>query len=126
MKLDNRKEHILDFIVRDYIATAQPVSSGRMALKRVLDSSSATLRNIMLELDEEGFLFQPHTSAGRAPTEKGYRYFIENLMEIGQPEAEIRDRLDKIIGHMELEMDRAFEDFSKTIAGHLKLFSGIG
>src|SRR3989344_828150 len=80
MKLDSRKEHILDFIIRDYIETAQPVSSGRVASKKVLDSSPATLRNIMLELDEDGFLYQPHTSAGRAPTEKGYRYFIDNLI----------------------------------------------
>jgi len=80
MKLDSRKEHILDFIIRDYIETAQPVSSGRVAAKKVLDSSPATLRNIMLELDEDGFLYQPHTSAGRAPTERGYRYFIDNLI----------------------------------------------
>src|SRR3989344_4641344 len=80
MKLDSRKEHILDFIIRDYIETAQPVSSGRVAAKKVLDSSPATWRNFMLELDEDGFLYQPHTSAGRAPTERGYRYFIDNLI----------------------------------------------
>ena len=126
MRLDARKEDILSFIVRDYIGTAIPVSSGRLFTKKALKASPATIRSIMQELDEEGLLYQPHTSAGRAPTENGYRYFVENLMSLGQPEAEIRDRLDKIIGHMEFEMDRAFEDFSKTIAGHLKLFSGIG
>jgi transcriptional regulator of heat shock response len=79
MRLNEKKEHILDFIVRDYIDTAIPVSSGKMASRKVLGSSSATLRNLMLELDEDGFLFQPHTSAGRAPTEKGYRYFVDNI-----------------------------------------------
>ncbi|MDP2668318.1 MAG: hypothetical protein Q8P07_00570 [bacterium] len=125
MKLDNRKEHILDFIVRDYIATAQPVSSGRMASRRVLDSSPATLRNIMLELDENGFLFQPHTSAGRAPTEKGYRYFIDNLMETGDPAHEVRQELDEVLDDFFEASEQMFEGLSRALAKHLRLFSGI-
>lgn len=84
MRLDERQEHILDFIVRDFIETASPVSSSRVSgnlhKKQTFAGSPATIRNIMLELDGAGFLYQPHTSAGRAPTEKGYRYFVENLI----------------------------------------------
>ena len=76
MMLDSRKEHILDFIVRDFVRTAIPVSSGRVSDKKAIGGgiagspagSPATIRNIMLELDEEGYLYQPHTSAGRAPS----------------------------------------------------------
>lgn len=123
--LDQRKEDILGFIVRDFIGTAFPVSSSRVSTG-LNKGSPATVRNIMLELDERGYLCQPHTSAGRAPTEKGYRYFIEHLMSVRAPETEIRERLDKIIESMEREEDSAFEELSKVMAGHLKLFSGIG
>ncbi len=126
MRLDKRKEHILDFIVRDYIEMAQPVSSGRVYSKRVLDSSPATLRNIMLELDEDGFLYQPHISAGRTPTEKGYRYFIENLMEIESPAVDVRRDLDGIMEDFFGREDNAFNELSRILARHLKLFSGFG
>ncbi len=78
--LDERQEHILDFVIRDYIKTAVPVSSLRVAKKGKCEGSSATIRNIMMDLDGEGYLYQPHTSAGRAPTEKAYRYFVDNLL----------------------------------------------
>lgn len=130
MKLEARKEHILDFIVRDFIRTASPVSSGRiserLSKKPDLAGSPATIRNIMLGLDDDGYLYQPHTSAGRAPTDKGYRYFVDNLMSVREPAHEIRMELDKIIEKMEREMDSAFSEISKTLAGHLGLFSGAG
>ncbi len=127
MKLDSRKEDVLGFVVRDYIGTAFPVSSGRIAAYKATGARSpATIRSVMLELNDAGYLYQPHTSAGRAPTEKGYRYFIEHLMSVRQPEAEIRERLDKIIESMGREADLAFEELSRVMAGHLKLFSGIG
>lgn len=116
----------MDFIVRDYVRTAFPVSSGRISAHKAIDASPATIRNVMLELDGENYLYQPHTSAGRAPTEKGYRYFIENLMSVRTPEVEICERLDKIIQEIELETDSVFEELSRAMAGHLKLFSGIG
>lgn len=130
MKLDSRKEHILDFIVRDFVRTAIPVSSGRVSEKKAiggsLAGSPATIRNIMLELDEDGYLYKPHTSAGRAPTEKGYRYFVDNLMETRAPEAGIMDAIDEILENLEDEADFAFDNLSRAISGHLKLFSGIG
>lgn len=130
MILNSRKEHILDFIVRDFVRTAIPISSGRVSEKKVIGDgiagSPATIRNIMLELDEEGYLYQPHTSAGRVPTEQGYRYFVDNLMEARVPEPEIRYRIDEILESLGDEADFVFDNLSRAISGHLKLFSGIG
>jgi heat-inducible transcriptional repressor len=79
--LDERKTAILRAIVQEYIATAQPVGSGHVAAIAGLQVSSATVRNEMAVLEQEGYLVQPHTSAGRIPTDKGYRYFVDHLTE---------------------------------------------
>ncbi|MFQ5945114.1 MAG: heat-inducible transcriptional repressor HrcA [Anaerolineae bacterium] len=79
--LTDRKERILAFVVRDHIATAAPVGSLVLAGRPGLEVSSATIRKELARLEGEGYLSQPHTSAGRVPTEKGYRYFVRNLME---------------------------------------------
>ncbi len=77
--LDDRKASILRAVVQEYIETAQPVGSGRIAAAPGVDVSSATVRNEMATLETDGFLVQPHTSAGRIPTEKGYRYFVDSI-----------------------------------------------
>jgi heat-inducible transcriptional repressor len=78
--LTDRQRLILALIVRDYIENAQPVGSKILVDRYNLDFSSATVRNEMLALSELGYLRQPHTSAGRVPTEEGYRYFVRQLM----------------------------------------------
>lgn len=78
--LSERQKLILALVIRDYIETAQPVGSKRLMEQYNLDVSSATIRNEMVALTEKGFLRQPHTSAGREPTEAGYRYFVRQLM----------------------------------------------
>jgi heat-inducible transcriptional repressor len=77
--LDERKAAILRAVVEEYIDTAQPVGSGHVAKAPGVDVSSATVRNEMAGLEAEGYLRQPHTSAGRVPTEKGYRFFVDHL-----------------------------------------------
>jgi len=79
--LTARQESILRAIVEDYIRTATPVSSEVLARDYDLRVSSATIRNDMAELEEQGYISQPHPSAGRMPTEAGYRYFVARLME---------------------------------------------
>lgn len=81
-KLTERQQKILELIVKEYVNNSKPVSSKILARK--LGLSSATLRNEMMELEENGYLQKPHTSAGRIPTEKGYRLFIKSLG--GRPE----------------------------------------
>lgn len=77
--ISERQEKLLDFLVREYISTAEPVSS--LALKKVtdLDISAATIRNDLQELTEEGYITQPHTSAGRIPTQKAYKHIADKL-----------------------------------------------
>ena len=77
--LDERKAAILRAVVQEYIETAQPVGSGHVARSPGVNVSPATVRNEMAALEQEGFLQQPHTSAGRVPTDKGYRFFVDSL-----------------------------------------------
>ncbi len=79
--LTERQKTILDLVVRGYIVTAVPVGSRALVGQPELNVSSATIRYEMASLEEAGYLTHPHTSAGRMPTEKGYRYFVEHLME---------------------------------------------
>jgi heat-inducible transcriptional repressor len=78
--LTERQKLILALVIRDYIETVQPVGSQRLVDQYNLDVSSATVRNELLALTEKGYLRQPHTSAGRVPTEEGYRYFVRQIM----------------------------------------------
>jgi len=79
--LDARKKNVLLAIVQDYIATAEPVGSRTIARKYKLGVSPATIRNEMADLEEMGFIEQPHTSAGRVPSDRGYRYYVDHLMK---------------------------------------------
>jgi heat-inducible transcriptional repressor len=90
-KLTERQEFLLGLIVREYVETVQPVGSKNLVDRYRLNFSSATTRNDMLALTEEGYVRQPHTSAGRIPTEDGYRYFVQRLLgETEMPTAEKR------------------------------------
>jgi len=82
MALDERKLEVLRAIVQDYVATNEPVGSKALADRHQLGVSPATVRNDMAVLEEEGYIAQPHTSAGRVPTDKGYRLFVDRLSEV--------------------------------------------
>lgn len=79
--LNDRKKQILQAIIEEYIQTAEPVSSNAIVQKYNLDYSSATVRNEMASLEKEGFLDKPHTSAGRIPSAKGYRFYVDELLK---------------------------------------------
>ncbi len=106
MSLDNRKKNILKAIIDDYIATAEPVGSKSLVSKFHFNVSPATVRNEMAELEELGYLEQPHTSSGRIPSDKGYRAYVDSLMQvedISGDEADkirhcLRDSLDELTG----------------------------
>ena len=95
--LKNRSSRILATVVREYIHTGEPVASVVIARRGALGVSAATIRNVLARLEEEGFVRQPHTSAGRVPTDRGYRFYVDLLLENrrggGRPEVEnaIRD-----------------------------------
>lgn len=93
--LSERQKTLLLLIIRDYIDSAQPIGSKRLAEHYHLNLSSATIRNEMAALTEMGYLRQPHTSAGRVPTEEGYRYFVSEMMQ----DAELPESVQHTISH---------------------------
>ncbi len=88
MSLGERKSRILQAIVQDYVQTTKPVGSERLIELHTLGCKSATVRNEMAELAEQGYIVQPHTSAGRIPTDQGYRYYVDSLMPAAALEPE--------------------------------------
>src|SRR3954467_2827398 len=80
--LDDRKLDVLRAIVEDYVSTNEPVGSKTLVDRHQLGVSSATVRNDMATLEEEGYITQPHTSAGRVRTDKGYRLFVDRLSSV--------------------------------------------
>ncbi len=102
-ELDKRKKKLLQAIVEEYIETAEPVSSNNLV--KELECSSATIRNEMAELEKTGFIEKPHTSAGRVPSQKGYRYYVDELIrddKLSRKEMElIKDRLETKVNDLE-------------------------
>src|SRR5438477_12838098 len=94
-ELDQRAKQLLGAVVREYIATAEPISSAQLVRGYRLDLSPATVRNELAELERLGLLTHPHTSAGRIPTDLGYRFFIESLM----PRATLRPDEEVTVSH---------------------------
>lgn len=115
--LDERKTAILRAVVQEYIGTGQPVGSTHIASSNDINVSSATVRNEMAVLEQEGFLAQPHTSAGRIPTDKGYRFFVDHLTQPGRLDevkvTQVRQFFDSAHGRMEELLART----SQLVAG---------
>ena len=108
--LDDRKTAILRAVVEEYIATAQPVGSSHIAANDGVQVSSATVRNDMAFLEQEGYLAQPHTSAGRIPTDKGYRFFVDHLTPNGKlgaaDQMKVGEFFDTATGRLEETLQR--------------------
>ena len=94
MSLDERKMKILKTIISTYLETGEPVGSRTIAKDSDLHLSSATIRNEMADLEELGYIIQPHTSAGRIPSDLGYRYYVNQMME--EHDMEIREKEEEI------------------------------
>lgn len=102
MELDERKSKILKAIIQTYLETGEPVGSRTISKYTDLNLSSATIRNEMSDLEEQGYILQPHTSAGRIPSDKGYRLYVDALMQEKQQEvAEIKDLMIEKTNKME-------------------------
>ncbi|MDP8212402.1 MAG: hypothetical protein P9X22_03805 [Candidatus Zapsychrus exili] len=111
-----RKDRLLNLAINHYIGTMAPVSSKTIVREFSLDLSSATVRNIFAELEEEGFLTHPHTSAGRVPTQKGYRYYVDNfLTEMGLLDEE-KQKIKEEYSQEKKELDVLLEKTSKVLS----------
>ena len=113
--MDKRKAYILATVVYEYIATAEPVGSNTLTQKYNLGVSSATVRNEMAELEAGGYLVQPHTSAGRVPSDAGYRTYVDSLMQPEElPNAE-RRRIRDELRDASRELDEIIENASRLL-----------
>src|SRR6202140_2149754 len=108
-ELDKRKAFILATVVYEYINTAEPVGSVTLAQKYNLGVSSATIRNEMAELEAGGYLVQPHTSAGRVPSDSGYRTYVDRLMAHETLPAEDLRRIEDELSRATRELDEVIE-----------------
>ena len=122
-ELDERKAYILATVVYEYIMTAEPVGSNTLQQKYHLGVSSATIRNEMAELEAGGYLVQPHTSAGRIPSDSGYRTYVDQLMQPEELAASERRRIRDELRHASHELSemiasttRLLSRFSKNLA----------
>ncbi len=119
-----RKDQILRTAIDQYITTVTPVSSARIAQKCSLDLSSATIRNILAELEREGYLTHPHTSAGRVPTQVGYRYYVDNFINEIQILEEEKKRIKEEY-HRETFKLEALLDKTSRVLSNLTHYTSI-
>ena len=113
-KVKVRKERVLDIVVRRYIDTTEPIGSRIVSDRMGL--SSATVRNIMSDLERSGFIRQPYTSAGRIPTEKGYRFYVNFLMEPEDISAEDKEEIDSIYQSESRSLEDVVEESSHILS----------
>ena len=114
--LDERKASILRAVVEEYIATAQPVGSAHVAAAPDIRVSPATVRNEMAYLEHEGYLVQPHTSAGRIPTDKGYRAFVDQLSSPGPLTSGQRQLVRDFFARAHGELEDMLKDTSRLLS----------
>ena len=120
--LDERKVKILNAVIQTYLDTGEPVGSRTISKGLDLNLSSATIRNEMSDLEEDGYIVQPHTSAGRIPTDKGYRFYVNHLLE--EKDAEINDIKDLMIEKTE-KMEKVLQQVVKVLANNTQYASII-
>ena len=114
-KLDERKMKILHAIIRNYLETGEPVGSRTISKYTDLNLSSATIRNEMADLEELGYIIQPHTSAGRIPSDKGYRLYVDSMLE--EKDREVDD-LKGLLVEKEDKMDHLLQQVAKFLAAN--------
>ena len=115
-ELDSRKAAILNAVVTEYIGSAQPVGSQHVVESAGVRVSSATVRSDMAALERDGFLAQPHTSAGRIPTDKGYRFFVDHLAGPGSLDPGGRQQVRQFFDHAYGEIELMLEQTSGLLA----------
>ena len=116
MALTERKKKILQAVVESYIQTAEPVGSKTLQEQLDLDVSSATIRNELADLTELGYLEQPHTSAGRVPSPKGYRLYVNELMEQQRLSMEETRQINEALHLKMQELDKVIDQAGRVVS----------
>lgn len=122
MQLDERKTKILQAIIRNYLETGEPVGSRTISKYTDLNLSSATIRNEMADLEELGYILQPHTSAGRIPSDKGYRFYVDAMME--EKEREVVEMKEMFLERQD-KMETLLKQVAKMLAQNTQYASMI-
>ncbi len=123
-EMELRKDRILAKVIGQYIRTVAPVGSAFIAQEFGYEVSSATIRNILAELEEKGFLTHPHTSAGRVPTQRGYRYYVDHLMDEIQLLREEQEHIRVEYEREKVELDNLLE-MTSVIISDITHYTGI-
>ena len=123
MELDPRKSRILTCVVESYIRTGEPIGSKMIAAMLEETVSSATVRNDLAYLSEQGYIEQPHTSAGRIPTHRGLRYYLDHLMKPQPLEDAARGEIDALFNYCDPDPDRVLEGATRMLAKETGCFA---
>lgn len=118
--LNEREKLILRSIVQQFILTASPVGSRNITKRFDIGVSAATVRNIMSDLEDSGYINHPHTSAGRVPTDKGYRYYVDSLMDVQLISSKEKNIIDKSLENKHVEPDEILKIASKLLSNITK------
>ncbi|MCX5892026.1 MAG: heat-inducible transcriptional repressor HrcA, partial [Deltaproteobacteria bacterium] len=119
--LAERDTRVLKTVVAQYIVTGEPVGSRLVAKLSGLNLSSASIRNLMMDLEERGYLQQPHTSAGRLPTPKGFRYYVDHILPVQELGSAVRERIQAAFAPPSDEPQELFRQASRVlsmVSGH--------
>tara|TARA_Y100001970_G_scaffold166315_1_gene203401 strand:- start:99 stop:1145 length:1047 start_codon:yes stop_codon:yes gene_type:complete len=124
LELTDRTKQIFKTVVESYLETGSPSGSETVLKKTGLDISSASVRNILSNLQKEGLLFSPHTSAGRVPTEKGMRFFVDGLLEFGRISKSEKENIEQLSSSKSKSYQEVLDEASRAISG-LSNYAGI-
>ena len=120
--LDERSKTLLKTLIQRYIAEGQPVGSRALSKHSGLDLSAATVRNVMADLEDIGLIASPHTSAGRVPTSRGYRFFVDSLLTVKPLD---KEKIDAIEGQLRLSQPRQLISHASHLLSGLSHFAGV-
>lgn len=114
--MKQRQIDLLGLIIKEYIKSGVPIASEALVEEYGLEYSPATVRNEMMLLEEEGYLYQPHTSAGRVPSDKGYRFYVDYLMKLQELSKKEEQRLQQEISEWQENTDRLIHNLARAVA----------
>ena len=124
LELTDRTKQIFKTVVESYLETGSPSGSETVLKRAGLDISSASVRNILSSLQKEGLLFSPHTSAGRIPTDKGMRFFVDGLLEFGRISKSEKENIEQLSSSKSKSYQEVLDEASRAISG-LSNYAGI-
>lgn len=123
-ELNERSRKILEAIIEDYIDTGEPIGSRTVTRRHDMRLSPATVRNVMADLEDLGYIVSPHTSAGRVPTDKGYRFYVDTLLRVRPLSSSERERIERQYRRRGLQMEELLREAGKVLSS-LSHYTGI-